>query len=341
MPSSAAMPALTQAGGRARWIGLALCAVVAGDAAAVASDTYRGVACHRPSGYRVVDCRLAPRGTPDLSRLGFARAYGEELTIGRRIHGLAPNPRAGGTRRWPLIDSLGRPMGRLAAREDGHFTLYDLAGRAYRVTLVNLRGHGCAARRRQRRRYPLVQIVAIDAPASGTQAFIDEAAIDRSRPENEAAFAAFAHQRGGGNGCGVARRPTGRFRPLADPAVGAVAHARLGNGELNTVTEYDAKRRFGDVVYFSANTTEVHAGGIARGMVRVGTPVAVADAFRYCDPNSDGTLIWRYVAIHTGFAGRPRVYGWIPGRCPQGLRTRLAPSHGWTGVRARFGRSGP
>ena len=106
------------------------------------------------------------------------------------------------------------------------------------------------------------------------------------------------------------------MRPLANPDVGATAHARLSDGTINGVTEYDAKPAFGNVVYFMSNTTSVSVGGIARGMVRVGTPVAKVDAFTGCDPNSDGTLTWRYWSIRTGVAARPRLYGWIPGRCP-------------------------
>ena len=51
-------------------------------------------------------------------------------------------------------------------------------------------------------------------------------------------------------------------------------------------------------------------------MVRVGTPVAKVDYFTRCDPNSDGTLTWRYWSIRTGVAARPRLYGWIPGALP-------------------------
>lgn len=104
-------------------------------------------------------------------------------------------------------------------------------------------------------------------------------------------------------------------RPLRDPAVGATAHARLSDGTINTVTEYDAKPAFGGTVYFMSNTTSVFVGGIARGMVRVGTPISTVDRLRGCDPNSDGTLTWRYVAIHTGKRSRPRLYGWLPARC--------------------------
>ena len=73
-------------------------------------------------------------------------------------------------------------------------------------------------------------------------------------------------------------------------------------------------------MYFNSNTTQVSVGGIARGMVRVGTPVAKVDSFTKCDPSSDGTLTWRYLSIRTGNANRPRIYGWIPANCPRSAR---------------------
>lgn len=306
----------------------AFCALLAGLSACAATATPRGPRaahdgrpCPPPHGHVVTDCRVALHGAPDLSRRAFLDLRGDEVTITSRIRGLAPNPADGGARDWPLIDSLGQPMGRLNATARGYMTLKDLAGRTYGVAMANVRGHGCAADPRQDRTHPLLQIVALKARASGTQAFIDQAALDQSAPSGRAAFLAFSRQPGGGTGCGPARPERGGVRPLRNPAVGASAHARLGNGRLNTVTEYDAKPEFGGVVYFSSNTTEVHAGGITRGMVRVGTPVATVDAFPYCDPNSDGTLVWRYVAIHTGSArGRPRLFGWIPARCPARLK---------------------
>lgn len=134
------------------------------------------------------------------------------------------------------------------------------------------------------------------------------------------ALAAFAGQRGGGTGCGPSEREIGRVRGLADPRVGAAAHARLSNGARNSVNEYGAKPAFGSVVYFMSNTTSVSVGGIARGMVRVGTPIATVDGFARYDPNSDGTLTWRYWSIHTAVPAQPRLYGWIPARCPARMR---------------------
>jgi hypothetical protein len=197
----------------------------------------------------------------------------------------------------------------------GGFELSGTGVAAHAARAVRVRGRGCAASLRQQRRFPLVQVIAKQRPPGGTQAFLDGAAFKNSA-SGRAALRAFGRQRGGGTGCGPAGKERGGVHPLKNPNVGAVAHARLGNGEINSVDEYDAKPLYGNVVYFSSNTTEVHAGGIARGMVRVGTPVARVDAFSYCDPNSDGTLVWRYWSIRTGGAHHRRLYGWIPGRCP-------------------------
>ena len=187
----------------------------------------------------------------------------------------------------------------------------------YRAFSVNVRGHGCAASADQAARFTLVQFIAGRAPSGGGQGFLDSAALDASALSGRAALTAFVNQRGGGNGCGPARREIGRVRRLADPRLPRDAHARLSNGQIN-----NAKREFGDVVYFMSNTTSVFVGGIARGMVRVGTRAAKADALAYCDPNSDGTLIWRYWSIRTRDPANPRLYGWIPGRCPAALADR-------------------
>jgi hypothetical protein len=288
-------------------------------ASPAAAGTYKERHCPKPKGYRVTDCRVAKHGAPDLSRRAWRALFGAEVSISKDVRSLARNPAAGNARSWPLIDSLGRRIGRLTSDGAGGFALSGIDGTPYAARAVRVRGRGCAASLRQQRRFPLVQVIAKKRPPGGTQGFIDGAALKASA-SGRSALRAFRHQRGGGTGCGPARKERGPVAPLANPRVGTVAHARLGNGELNSVDEYDAKPLYGDIVYFSSNTTEVHAGGIARGMVRVGTPVAQADAFGYCDPNSDGTLIWRYWSIHTHNAKHRRLYGWIPGRCPA-LRT--------------------
>jgi len=280
---------------------------------------FEGRRCTPPAGHRIADCRVGHHGTPDLSRAAWRALRGAEVTIGARIESIAPNPAAGGARSWPLIDSLAQPMGRLETAADGRLVLRGLDGTPYRVTSLRTRGHGCAASLDQQRRFTLLQIIA-RAPSGGTQAFADVAAFDQQTASGRAALAAFAGQRGGGTGCGPSGREVGRVRRLANPRVGASAHARLSDGTLNTVTEYDAKPAFGNVVYFMSNTTSVSVGGIARGMVRVGTPVAKVDSFATCDPNSDDTLTWRYWSIRTGVPGRPRLYGWIPARCPARMR---------------------
>ena len=283
---------------------------------------FEGRACTPPKGHRIADCRVGRHGTPDLSRAAWRALRNAEVTISRRFDALAPNPAAGGARSWPLIDSLAQPMGRLETDEAGRFRLLALDGTTYRATTVNVRGHGCAASADQSVRFPLVQVIAGKADGGGTQAFVDGGAIDRRTPLGATAFDAFATQRGGGTGCGPSGREISRVRALADPNVDPFAHARLSSGAINDVREYDAKPRFGNVVYFMTNTTSVRVGGVARGMVRVGTPIAKVDTFARCDPSSDGTLTWNYWSIRTGVAARPRLYGWIPARCPARLRGR-------------------
>jgi hypothetical protein len=211
-------------------------------------------------------------------------------------------------------------MGTLQMSAAGRRTLRGLDGTIHRVTGLHMRGHGCAANFDQQTRFTLMQIML--APSGGTQAFVDAAALDRTTASGQAALAAFHTQLGGGTACAPAGREISAVRKLQNPRVGAAAHARLSDGTRNSVDEYDAKPAFGNVVYFMSNTTAVKAGGITRGMVRVGTPVAKIDTFGYCDPSSDGTLTWRYWSIRTGVAARPRLYGWIPARCPVALKGR-------------------
>jgi hypothetical protein len=286
-------------------------------AAATAGAAYKGRACTPPEGHRIADCRTARHGTPDLSRAAWRALRGAEVTFSEQVDDLAANPGAGGRREWPLLDSLGQQLGTLTSGGERPFTVRGSDGTPYRVTSVRVRGRGCAASTEQQRRFTLVQVIA-RAPSGGTQGFLDTRALNRSSPSGQRALAAFSRQRG--TGCGPSGAERGRVQPLRNPAVGASAHARLSNGVLNTVTEYDAKPAFANVVYFNSNTTQVSVGGIARGMVRVGTPVAKVDAFATCDPNSDGTLTWRYLSIRTGNPARPRIYGWIPANCPSARR---------------------
>lgn len=287
-------------------------------AAATATAAYKGRACTPPSGHRIADCRTAAHGTPDLSRAAWrALRGGAEVTFSEQIDDLAGNPAAAGAPEWPLVDSLGQPIGRLISAGTRRFTVLGSDGTPYRVTSVRVRGRGCAASTEQQRRFTLVQVIA-KAPSGGTQAFLDTQALNRSSPSGQRALARFAAQHG--TGCGPSGPERGRLLALRNPSVGASAHARLSNGAVNSVTEYDAKPAFANVVYFSSNTTQVSVGGITRGMVRVGTPVAKVDAFTTCDPNSDGTLTWRYLSIHTGNPARPRIYGWVPANCAASRR---------------------
>lgn len=284
---------------------------------ATSGASYKSRACTPPAGHRIADCRTARHGTPDLSRAAWRALRGAEVTFSEQIDDLVANPAAGGAREWPLLDSLGQPLGRLTSGGERRFTVAGNDGTSYRVTSVRVRGRGCSASTEQQSRFTLVQVIA-RAPSGGTQAFLDTRALNQASSSGQRALAAFRQQRG--TGCGPSGPERGKVLPLRNPSVGASAHARLSNGVVNSVTEYDAKPAFASIVYFNSNTTQVSVGGIARGMVRVGTPVAKVDDFATCDPNSDGTLTWRYLSIRTGNPARPRIYGWIPANCSPGRR---------------------
>lgn len=291
---------------------LAALTVTAVDAPAA----FEGRACKDPVGYRIADCRVGKHGIPDLSRQAYYALRDQEVTISDRVYNLAPNPKARNDRTWPLIDSLGQRIGRVEYRSKRDIVLRGPTGLPYKVTSLRVRGRGCMASRTLEQRHALLQVIAKAPPSGGTQGFIDAAALNQRSATGLRAYRAWRDQRGGGTGCGPSGRTIGARRLLADPDVGRHARARLSNGTINSVTEYDAKDLFGDIVYFNSNTTQVRAGGIARGMVRVGTPIRKVDSFATCDPSSDGTLTWNYWAVETGRRDRPRLFGWIPARCP-------------------------
>src|SRR5215217_3903693 len=98
--------------------------------AGAATPRFEGRACKPPHGHRVTDCRIARHGTPDLSRAAYRALRDEEVTISVRIADLAPNPAAGGTRSWPLADSLGQQIGALES-DAGRFTVVGSGGARY------------------------------------------------------------------------------------------------------------------------------------------------------------------------------------------------------------------
>jgi len=110
-----------------------------------ATPRFEGRACKPPRGHRIADCRVAKHGAPDLSRSAFYALRDQEVTISARIEGLSPNSAAGGARDWPLLDSLGQPMGRLRASDAGRFELVALDGTPFYASRVNV---GAAAARR-------------------------------------------------------------------------------------------------------------------------------------------------------------------------------------------------
>src|SRR5687768_3920108 len=98
-----------------------------------ASAGFEGRRCAPPTGHRIADCRVARHGTPDLSRAAWRALRGTEVTVGVKIESLAPNFAAGGARSWPLVDSLGRPMGSLEMPVGARgFLLRSVDGNSYR-----------------------------------------------------------------------------------------------------------------------------------------------------------------------------------------------------------------
>ena len=259
-----------------------LAAASASAATPAKAPRFEGRVCKPPAGHHIADCRIARRGTPDLSRAAWRALRGKEVTIDVKVDGLAPNPAAGGARSWPMIDSLAQPMGTLEMAANGP------PGRAplRRHDRPRHRARTCAATAARRASTSSAASCCCRSwrGAAATQAFVDTAALDQATPTGQAALAAFNGQLGGGTECAPAGREISRVRKLANPRVGAVAHARLSSGAINSVDEYDAKPAYGNIVYFMSNTTAVRAGGITRGMVRVGTAVAKVDTFGYCDP---------------------------------------------------------
>ena len=195
-------------------------------AAATATAAYKGRACTPPSGHRIADCRTAAHGTPDLSRAAWrALRGGAEVTFSEQIDDLAGNPAAAGAPEWPLVDSLGQPIGRLISAGTRRFTVLGSDGTPYRVTSVRVRGRGCAASTEQQRRFTLVQVIA-KAPSGGTQAFLDTQALNRSSPWGSARSRASppstarAAARAGPSGAGCwrcATRPSVRARTRGCP----------------------------------------------------------------------------------------------------------------------------
>ena len=197
---------------------LASLLVIATCASAASSTGYKGRKCTPPSGHRIVDCRLAKHGTPDLSRAAFHALRGAEVTFSERIDDLVANPAAGGAREWPLIVSLGQPVARLISGGERPFTVVGSNGESYRVTSVRVRGRGCAASTAQQARFTLVQVIA-KAPSGGTQAFLDTRALNAASPSGQTrsqpsrTSAAPAAARAGPSGqAAPARQPARRRR---------------------------------------------------------------------------------------------------------------------------------
>ncbi len=231
---------------------------------------------------------------------------------------LARNRAVGSARSWPLVDSLGQRVGGLTSDGAGAFTLSGTGVGPHPARAVRIRGRGCAASLRQQRRFPLVQVIAKTRPPGGAQAFIDGAAL-RNSPSGRRALRAFNRQRGGGTGCGPARKERGKTRPLKNPNVGATAHARLSN----SVDEYDARPLSTATSSTSRRTRPRSTPAASRaGWCASARPSRGSTPSRTATPTA--------TARSSGATGRSTRATRITGGCTAGSRD---------GARRRFGQS--
>src|SRR4051794_375300 len=134
--------------------------------------------------------REGRNGSQDLS-IDAWRSQGRELNLRLPLPGLEPNPEDGGRRRWPMVDSLGRP---LLVLEDGgrRFVTSDPDTGAVihedRRAALSLQGRGAMADSELEARSALVAFDArdrSDLPAGASivpyrlRAFVDRQALPR------------------------------------------------------------------------------------------------------------------------------------------------------------------
>jgi hypothetical protein len=84
------------------------------------------------------------------------------------------------------------------------------------------------------------------------------------------------------SGGAIAARPQiGGVGGSPAPRLPGTVHTRRSNGRENDAKGVQRQPKLGNVVHLMSNTTSVSVGGIARGMIRVGSPVTKVDAFTY------------------------------------------------------------
>jgi hypothetical protein len=280
--------------------------------------------------------RQGRNGSQDLS-IDVWRSRGRELNLRLPLPGLEPNPDADGKRRWPMLDSLGRPL--LVLEQDGGtFTATDPDKGFVTVepgsVVTFASGSGVLIHQDRRARLSLQGRGAMaDAELEASSALLAFDARDRSDlppgasivPYRVRAFIARAAlpRRSGLRRirAEVDRAVTGdgesdlavlSREPLSDPSFRHDERFVGEDGRARTYATYNAKPPYGDAIYLTVNTTGVHGGGIVRAVAREGDEVEILDELPDPDTNAEGgTPIarWRFVRL----AGTP-ICGWVPTR---------------------------
>jgi hypothetical protein len=270
---------------------------------------------------------------PDVrhARLG-TRDEGHDA-LGRKVHmrlfltALEGNPREDGRQRWPIVDSLGRPMcilERHSNRWDVHHP--ETNELIYRDTTLDeeqleLQGQACMQDEALERTHALLKFRANDdsgLPAAEKSTipfafagFIRREAIPDRRGKGRADIQEYA------TGCGGSRLPVRATGPVGSPDFDSNKEKFVGgDGRARTLATYNAKRPYLGARYIMVNTTGVSGGGVIRAVIRAEDLFEHLDEFGYPDPNvaagTPGLVRWVYGRI----AGT-RICGWLPQRAQQ------------------------
>jgi hypothetical protein len=275
--------------------------------------------------YGLPPSRRGRHGALDAGTQALA-SKGRLINMRRYIASLDRNPEEDHRRRWPLVDSLGRPLA-LIEQHDDRWELLDPVTRSsiYVDHVLNPRkllvqGRGAMASDDLEESHALLAFNAGDRstiPQGASivpyrvRAFIDRRAL----PGHNSAWqrirgAIDRYAAGEGDAEPGSAEP--QTQPLADPGFDSNADKFVGHdGRARTYATYNAKPPYGGAMYLLINTPGVLGGGIVRGVVRAGDGFEPLDEFGYPDPNvrlgARPVATWLY-----GRVSGTRLAGWVP-----------------------------
>jgi hypothetical protein len=244
----------------------------------------------------------------------------------RYVASLERNPAEDHRRRWPLVDSLGRPLALIEQYHD-RWELVDPDSRStlYVDHVPNPRkllvqGRGAMVSDELEESHALLAFNAADRstipPGASIVPFRLRAFIDRrALPRHNSAWQRIRgviDRYAAGAGDVETRSAAAQAQPLADPGFDSNADKFVGHdGRARTYATYNAKPPYGGAMYLLINTPGVLGGGIVRGVVRAGDDFEPMDEFGYADPNvrlgAPPVATWLY-----GGVSGTRLAGWVP-----------------------------